>query len=249
MSKADEYRERLRSLEDWEAYLLAESRLPGPRGNIELAQAVAEDGSEADFEWMLAYDAGRAPTNTPGEFLAFCGVLGQGRLLAEGRSDVLERLRNCANDPRWRVREATAMALQRWGAADMDALLDAMAGWATGSPLEGRAAAAALCEPELLRVAAHAERVLDILDTVTASLEHSTERKSEDYRALRKGLGYCWSVAVAAYPEAGKLRFECWLACEDPDVRWVMKENLKKKRLERMGPAWVIDCRKRLSGR
>jgi hypothetical protein len=32
------------------------------------------------------------------------------------------------------------------------------------------------------------------------------ERRSEQCKALRKGLGYCWSVAVAAGPEAGRSR-------------------------------------------
>jgi len=40
MSKIIEYQETLRKLTDWEEYLLQESGLPGPRGNIELAQSV-----------------------------------------------------------------------------------------------------------------------------------------------------------------------------------------------------------------
>ena len=44
MSKADEYRERLRSLpeEAWDEYLRSDSNLPGPRGNLELAGALAD---------------------------------------------------------------------------------------------------------------------------------------------------------------------------------------------------------------
>lgn len=34
-TKTDEYRARLRALEEWDAFLLKESGLPGPRGNIE----------------------------------------------------------------------------------------------------------------------------------------------------------------------------------------------------------------------
>ncbi len=34
-------------------------------------------------------------------------------------------------------------------------------------------------------------------------------------------------------------RLERWLAHPDPDVRWVMKENLRKQRLSRMDAAWV----------
>ena len=112
--------------------------------------------------------------------------------------------------------------------------------------LEQRAAVAALCEPDLLREEAQVERVFQILDTVTASLERVEDRRSEEFRVLRKGLGYCWSVAVAAFPEMGKIRMERWFESDDGDVRWVMKENLKKKRLARMDAEWVGMARKRL---
>ena len=61
------------------------------------------------------------------------------------------------------------MALQRWGDADMAALLAEMADWAAGNPWEQRAAAAALCEPRLLKQPEHAAAVLRILDEITAS--------------------------------------------------------------------------------
>ncbi len=85
-----------------------------------------------------------APTNSPYEFLAFCGVVGLGRLFAEGQIERLETIRRCASDPRWRMREGVAMALQRLGGVDMDLLIHHMQSWSTGNPLEQRAAAAAL---------------------------------------------------------------------------------------------------------
>ena len=239
MTKADEYRNKLNTLEDWDAFLLKESGLPGPRGNLELAQVVADEGNQALFERYLAYDADQAPTNSPYEFLAFCGVVGLGRLLAEGQTEMLATLRRCASDRRWRIREAVAMALQRLGDVDMDALIRAMQTWSTGTPLEQRAAAAALCEPRLLGQAKHARAVLRILDKITASVRKVENRKSEDFLALRKGLGYCWSVAVAALPDEGKRLMEKWLADTDRDVRWIMKENLKKNRLARVDAGWV----------
>ena len=145
MKKVDRYRQTLASLEHWEPYLLEESGLPGPRGNIELARAVADKGSEELFDHLLSFGPDRAPANSPHEFLAFCGVLGLGRLLAEGRWDVLPRIRSFASDPRWRIREAVAMALQRLGAGSMDALLSEMEEWSRGSNYERRAAAAGLC--------------------------------------------------------------------------------------------------------
>jgi HEAT repeat protein len=239
MSKIEDYRQTLRALDDWEPFLLRESGLPGPRGNLELAHAVAEEGDAALFEHLRSFDAERAPTNSPYEFLAFCGVLGLGKLLAQGQRAALEELRVYASDPRWRVREAVAQALQTYGDADMGGLVGAMKAWSRGSPLEQRAAAAALCEPRLLVEPAQVEQVLGILDRITASLLEIGDRKSAAFQALRKGLAYCWSVAVAAHPEAGKPLMEKWLASDDRDVRWIMKENLKKNRLARMDAAWV----------
>ena len=84
MSKTEDYRKKLRELESWDEYLLQESGLPGPRGNLELAQVVADEGDAALFERYLAYTPTRRPVNSPYEFLAFCGVVGLGRLLAAG---------------------------------------------------------------------------------------------------------------------------------------------------------------------
>jgi 3-methyladenine DNA glycosylase AlkC len=246
MSKVQQYRETLRTLSEWDPYLLQESGLPGPRGNIELAQAVADEGDEPLFRHLLSFEPQQAPTNSPYEFLAFCGAVGLGKLLAEGNMRVLTDLRHCASDPRWRMREGVAMALQRWGEKDMGALLDEMERWSQGNPLEQRAAAAAVCEPRLLGQETHAKRVLHILDGITASLSQTEQRKSDEFRALRQGLGYCWSVAVAALPEQGKRAMARWLASPDPDVRWIMKENLKKNRLLRIDPAWVQEWSRQL---
>lgn len=239
MRKNDEYRLRLRGLDDWDPFLLAESGLPGPRGNLELVQAVADEGDEPLFRRYLAYDPERAPTGTTLEFLPVCGVVGMGRLLAEGRADLLPIIRQHASDPRWRMREGVAMALQRLGDRDMDALLEAVDPWSDGNALEQRAAAAAVCEPRLLGRPAHVRQVLGLLDRITASLAARQDRRSDEFVALRKGLSYCWSVAVAALPEEGKPAMEKWLAGEDRDICRIMRENLKKERLARLDRAWV----------
>jgi hypothetical protein len=267
MTRSAAYRAELRELIDWEPFLLANSGLPGPRGNLELAQAVAEEGSEDQFRRWLALGPDQAPVNSPEEFLAFCGILGLGTLLAAGSkacadqdgaagqptsgrsassasaqastTSLLQTLAQFATDPRWRAREAVAMALQRWGDADMESLLHAMAGWSSGSPWEQRAAAAALCEPRLLRRPENAASVLRMLDDITVSLHQRHDRRSEAFRVLRQGLGYCWSVAVAACPEAGKPLMEKWFTDRDPDVRWIMRENLRKNRLTRIDPQWA----------
>ena len=67
----------------------------------------------------------------------------------------------------------------------------------------------------------------------------NTDRKSEGFIALKKGLAYGWSVAAAASLEAGKQLMEKWLQSDDKDIRWVMQENLKKNRLIRMDENWI----------
>jgi len=243
----DSYRSILQTLDDWDSFLMQESRLPGPRGNLELAQIVAEEGDLSRFNHFLTFDPHVAPTNTPGEFLAFCGVLGLGKLIAQGEFTLLPRLRGYASDPRWRTREAVVMALQRWGQVDMTHLLQEMEIWSRGNWLEKRAAAAGLCEPGLLINPYTTQRVLEILNTITASIAQTDDRNSQELKVLRQGLGYCWSVVVVASPEAGKPMMEEWMNFSDPDVRWIMKENLKKKRLIRMDAEWVQIWQTRLN--
>jgi hypothetical protein len=248
VSKSELYRLKLRQLDDWAPYLLRESGLPGPRGNLELAHAVAAEGDRARFLRYLKYGPNQAPTNSPYEFLVFCGLLGLGRLVAEGEREHLATLRRYSKDPRWRMREAVAMALQWYGRENMSGLLAEMHEWAEGGWLEQRAAMAALCEPGLLQDPADVEQVLALLDRVTEGLAAApaAERKGDAYRTLRQGLGYCWSVAVSAAPQPGCPRMERWLVSENRDVRWVMKTNLGKKRLARVAPEWVSDWRQRI---
>jgi hypothetical protein len=143
MSKAEYYRKTLRTLTNWEGFLLKESGLPGPRANLELVTVVADEGTETQFRHFLTFDERRAPRNSQLEFLAVCGAVGMGQLLTQGNSDALQILLEAASDSRWRVREGVAMGLQRLGDTDMERLLSEMRRWSRGNFLEMRAAAAA----------------------------------------------------------------------------------------------------------
>ncbi len=239
MKKFEEYIEALNSKTEWDAYLMQESGLPGPRGNIELAQAVALAGNEAVFLSLLRFTPDKAPVNTPEEFLFFCGTLGLGKLLEQGKTAHLETLRSIASDSRWRTREAVAMALQIYGEGQMDDLISEMEKWAAGNAYEMRAAAAALCEPKLLKNENHVSKVLKILDRITESIHHTPDRKNEGFIALKKGMAYCWSVAAVGHPVVGKEYIEKWADCTDKDIRWIIRENLKKKRLDKMDHQWT----------
>lgn len=131
------------------------------------------------------------------------------------------------------------MALQRIGDVNIDFLLSEMEEWSKGNLFEKRAVIAALCEPRLLSSDRIVGSVLKILDQVTTSFSGLKDRNIEGFEVLKKGLAYCWSVAVAAYPEEGKKLFEKWIRTRDRDVVCVMKQNLKKNRLLKMDSGWV----------
>ncbi len=246
LSKKEQYRAMLQKVDDWDPFLLENSGLPGKRANIELMQAVVENGDEELFVKYLNYTANIAPTDSKEEFLAFCGVVGLGKLILEGHLKYFNMLKSFASDKRWRVREAVAFALQRVGRRDFDFLVREIKPWANGSLLEQRAVAATLCEPELLTIAERAKEVLELLFRITAFIVIlENERKTEAFRVLRKALGYCWSVAVAACPQEGKPVFQRLFSVKDKDILRIIKENLKKKRLLRMDETWVRGmCRK-----
>ncbi len=128
----------------------------------------------------------------------------------------------------------------------MDLLIREMKKWIKGNWYEKRAAAATLAEPRLLKNPKHAKQVLQVLDKITAAMETSDKSKDESYKVLRQGMGYCWSVVVAALPDVGKPLMEKWLSSEDKDIRWIMKENLKKNRLVKMDAKWVKEDVKEL---
>lgn len=225
MGRSDQYRAELHALAvaRWPGYLRERSGLPGPRGNIELAQAVADEGDRACFDRLIA---------TGDEYLTVCGVVGLRRLLAEGAGvEMVERLRGHAGDARWRVREAVAMALQRLGDADLRRLRDVVTEWADDrDPLVQRAAAGGICEPRLLTTADGAGCALDVCARATRALvaRPAGERRDPGVRTLRQALGYCWSAAVAADPAAGLARFRALGERDDRDVAWIVRENGKK---------------------
>lgn len=228
-------------------YLREHSRLPGPRGNLELLAVAVDVAPAADLRRWAAVTPEEAPTNTPGEFVATVGAAGLGRLVVDGDHAALGTLHTLAHDPRWRVREGVAMALQRIGAADMDALVGIAREWMTGDRYDQRAVVAGLAEPPLLKVRDSILAALDLFDAITASVAGAGDTRSEAFDALRKALAYGWSVVVAADPEIGKPRIESWFESADLTVRRIMRENLTKARLQRMDPEWTARWRERLS--
>ncbi len=237
--KVEGYREELRRLKDWEPYLKRRSGLPGPRANPELVAAVAEE-ADADRLWRLSA--------SQDEFLALCGVAGLGRIALLEPDSVMAWLRELASDPRWRVREGVAIALQRLGREDMPFLIAEMQQWAHGDRFMQRAAVAGLCEPAILKNNRDIVEVLAILDQVTHSISTATDRRTEGFRVLRQALGYGWSVAAAAGPENALPYLEKWSQSTDADVAWILKSNLSKARMASVREALVKSARRSRSG-
>ena len=241
-------------------YIASNSNLPGPRGNLELAEAFGDATGQYAQEksgqlWelcakMTKVSADEAPVNSPRELIPFCGAVGMGALGAACPTlfaEALAALRASANDPRWRMREAVPMALQRLITAHPQETLNALERWAAeGSPLEMRAAAAGVAEPALLRNGESAQAALGLHETIFERMPEFDDRKSDEFKALRKGLGYTLSVVVQAAPQEGFAFMRQLAAMQDKDVLWIVKENLKKNRLVKNFPTQVESIRSSL---
>lgn len=232
-----------------EYYLRDNSRLPGPRANLELANDVSSllaasvSRYPGNVRSLLNYfvngDRKMVIANTADEFLMLCGIIAFSACAAvelSWREETLDLLDHYASSSHWRVREAVATAFQRLLSADAGETIPHLIRLASrGSYLQQRAAIAAIAEPPLLYTAEMLKAALQIQQIVLERLRTTpvTERKSEDFRILRKSLGYTLSVVTAAQPEQGfALMREC-AGWNDADIRWILRENLKKKRLAR----------------
>ncbi len=233
-----------------ESYLTANSKLPGPRMNLELvstfADVIGQIVTEPDppverieklLDGWAALSPEEAPANDPREILPAAAALSYGQAVVS-RPDWWEgefaKLRKAASDPRWRMHEMVAAALQRALEADWPRAFDAVADWMQDDdPLVLRAAAAAVAEPSLLTDTTRGMNALSIQAQAISWLirQPADARRTEAARALRKALGYTVSVAVAAVPEPGFEMMMRLAAMPDRDAKWIVRENLKKARL------------------
>jgi hypothetical protein len=222
-------------VEERAAYLRANSRLPGPRANLELLASAAE---EVDLESAIRW-AGAALGSDPTDvFVIMVGLVGLGRFAGAGDETGLAVLRRRAADAEWRIREAVAIGLQRLGDERPERLAEIARAWTAGSALEARAAVAAVAEPRLLRSPNAVSAALEVMDAATAKVADATDGRAPDVRVLRQALGYAWSVVVAADPPLGWPRLDAWAARAErnPDIDWILRENRGKSRLRRLRP-------------
>lgn len=221
-----------------EEYLVANSHLPGPRLNLRLVGAVADavDQVQSLLPRWIELSPEDAPGDDPRVILPCAAAVAYGELAAtrpERFDETDDRLYRAASDSRWRVREAVTLGLQRMLHADFDGTIAVLLGWAEDDNLlVVRAAAAGVAEPPLLKRHRRAKSALEVQRRAVDRLHHtpSAQRRTEETRVLRQALGFSISVAVAATGDFGLLREMA--AAGDPDLDWVVRENVKKSRLQ-----------------
>lgn len=241
-----------------EDYLIDHSNLPGPRGNLELIAAVADEvralctapdvslhRSYIAVQWLLWRLLNRYPPavfgddpDSPLQMPQLCGAVALGEWAVAVRHIELgvSTLLDLAGSPLWRVREGVAMGLQRMLDRDWDSTFRRMLRRALDArAYEWRAMVAGIAEPSLLVDPAHALDALDLHYAALAYLRRlpANVRREDSVRTLRQGLAYSVSVVVAAAPDAGFPMMDAWAAWGDPDVIWLLRENLKKNRLSK----------------
>ncbi len=229
-----------------EFFLREQSHLPGRRANLKLVDDVsdllAEVVSTRPEEVRrviehLTRDAKRLEVNTPGEFVVLCGVVALGMCASVyplWRQEVIARLSSFAANASWRVREGVAIAFQRLLEVAPEETSACLRIWAEeGNCWQQRASVAAIAEPPLMSDAVVRDAAFEIQQVVVRRFHALSlaERKCEYARVLRQALGYALSVMTAALPEQGfALMREC-ASWNDADINWIVRENLKKKRL------------------
>jgi len=269
MSKKESYKEHLTDLineplkigtaENLMKYLTSNSNLPGPRGNLELAEAFADlvrDYGGRDYEklWSLClqltqFSLIEAPVNNPKEFLVFCGARGVGALGTSQRffQKAMSRLKELASDSRWRTREGVAMGIQSMIEKQSQKTLKEIEEWVESDKwLEMRAVEAGVAEPALLKDERTAKSALELHKQIFAKIATSRDRKSSEFKKLKQGLGYSLSVIVRAAPREGFEYMRQLAEQQDADILWIVKENLKKNRLLKNFPEEVASTKKLL---
>jgi hypothetical protein len=268
MSRKESYKEHLTDLtneflktgneENLTKYLTSNSNLPGPRGNLELAEVfadVVEKNARGESEklWNLCmkltqFSPIEAPVNSPKEFLVFCGARGVGVLGSSTAffQKALSRLKELASDPRWRTREAVAMAIQSMIEKQPQKTLKELESWIENDNwLVMRAVAAGVAEPTLLKDKQTAKSAFELHKKIFAKVVASPERKPE-IKTLKQGLGYSLSVVVCAILREGFEYMRQLVDTQDAGILWIVKENLKKNRLIKNFPEEVASIKKLL---
>jgi hypothetical protein len=239
MGRKDDYIKKLKTIindpENLEKFIIENSNLPGPRGNLELAFGLAEilDDLDVLFKWSKINED-QADVNNPKSFLAFCSVICLGKIYTKKKDKkIITILKKLANDGRWRMREAVAFGFQNIGEYDFNELKKIFSEWILKSNnLEKRAILVSLAHPKFLNEY-NVKFCFEITDIVLKRMD-----KKNNFDVLRKGLEFTISVFVVANSKLGFTFIKKWIG-KDKTIDKIMKENLNKNRLVRKYPEEV----------
>jgi hypothetical protein len=242
------------------AYLIAHSNLPGKRGNLELSYAFAdyiEERYPANPESALRFCKALITENPPGrqntgseEFLPFCGTLGIGRIgkIDPNRTlDVIGYIKRIAQDERWRVREAVAMAIQDLMDVRPEDTIATLQSWIhEDNFLLHRAIVAGVAELRFMKNREIARVALEMHKAIIEKVAHKVDKRNPEYSVLVKGLSYTLSVVIVGIEQEGFAYLDDLLATDHPILKKIVHENLKKKRLIRLNAKNVAELQQKL---
>lgn len=245
-----------------EKFVIGKSNLPGPRANLTFAsefaqyfqkQVVPEPLWQMVIQWAHI-SADETQEDISREYLPFCAIQAIGAHLefSDQQDQLIGILKGAMSDSRWRIRESAAIAFQIIGESDFGILEQCFNEWIqTANFLEQRAILAALAHPPILKNNDHARFALKMADDIMSKVIQvpSQERKSEEFKVLKKGLDYCLSVFVSALPPEGFVLLNTYAQIDDPVVTSVIKSNLGKARIKNKYPAEVSEISKTISNK
>jgi len=221
--------------------LMSNSKLPGRRANLELMWQFSKKATKNEIESCLSYK-GCDLDNTPEEFVVMCGVLGFCVRNKNNPQFALKGIEEFANSSSWRVREASAMGIQELLTLSAEDVLQILDEWSSRNERYKRCIIAGLCEPKNLKSKDVLENAFYYLGKFTEGFDSIATKLTEDQKILRKALGYAWSVAMVEDLDQGKSLFERFVESENKNIRWIVKNNLKKNRLQKIDITWVETC-------
>ena len=113
--------------------------------------------------------------------------------------------------------------------------------------LKLRAIVAGVAEPAILKNKEVAREAFQLNQKVVQKLKEIKDRKTESFRVLRKALAYTLSVVIVSLPKEGFEFLNRLVKIDDPDIKWIIRENLKKNRLIKNFPTEVNALKKSLN--
>ncbi len=192
-----------------------------------------------------------APADEPREFLVLCGIRGIGAIgsLSPACADLaLTRLETASADPRRRVRDAVAMGIRDLLSWQPDTVIPGLDGWIEGGSWPAmRAAAAGIAGLNLSGKPDIAAAALRIHRKILIRVYMARERESEAFKNLKATLGSTLAPVVASLPDMGFEYLRQVATLDDPDIRWIVEENLREGPLSERYPETVRHIRAHLS--